>query len=60
MTARHRSTEPVAVRMHKAKLALEQSRAQIDAGRPVVALWNIMQALLHLERAEVRLNAITD
>ena len=46
--------------MHKAKLALEQSRAQIDAGRPVVALWNIMQALLHLERAEVRLNAITD
>ncbi len=57
MTARHRLTEPVEVRMHRAKQHLAEGQRLIDDGRHAIALWSIMQAIINLERAEARLDA---
>lgn len=55
MIARHRSTQPVMVYLDRAEGYLEKSRATIDRGRPVHALFWIMHGLFALLRAEAKL-----
>lgn len=60
MGARHRFTEPIDVRLHRAREHLDDSRRLIDSGEPQTALWHIMQAAINLQRVERRLDAKPD
>ncbi|KPL08936.1 hypothetical protein AMJ85_07480 [candidate division BRC1 bacterium SM23_51] len=54
---RKRFTEPIDVRLYYAEDRLAESRRQLDSGKPIVALYFIMQALLSLERVRTKIDA---
>lgn len=56
MATRHRFTEPIDVRLFKAKEHLADGRRYIDDGQHATALWSIMQAVINLQRIEKRLS----
>lgn len=60
MQPRHRLTEPIDVRLYKAREHLADGRERIDNGRPVLALFSIMHAVLNLQRVEERLDGNPD
>ena len=57
MRARHRLTEPVEVRFHKARLHLDRSRRALDNGHPLAAMFRIAQAIVNLQKIERRFDA---
>lgn len=56
MLTRHRPTEAIEYRLDRAREHLAASRRQIDAGRPVWALFNVMHAILNLQQARIALD----
>lgn len=60
MRPRHRSTQPVDVRLYRAREHLERGRQQIDDGYAATALWSIMQAVFNLQQAERKLDDASD
>lgn len=60
MATRHRLTQPVDVKLDRARFHLAEGRRQIDDGRPVLALFNVMHAILNLQRARGWLDAQPD
>lgn len=57
MRARHRLTDPVEVRLYRAREHIEHSRRLLGNGKPAVALWPLMRAFVDLRRAKERLDA---
>ena len=57
MCTRKRFTEPTQVRLDEARRYLRDAREQVGRGAGAIALWNVMKALLNLERVKRKLDA---
>lgn len=56
MCTRKRFTDPIAVRLDRARDHLAESRDQLDRDAGPIALWHIMKAMLNLKRVEDRID----